>query len=641
MKRVLASIIGIVLCTVLMQLNDLSVVYAENLREEAVKLAASQVGYHEKNSTDNIYDFTANSGSNNYTYYAIPLEVKYGQPWNATFFWWVMDAVGVPRDVYPARTTVTSDWFVDRGMFRKTAGYIPQPGDYIILGDREQCGIVESVDEKKGTVTYIAGNISDAVARVTRDIDDEYIYGYGLIDYDYVYKPVGMDLGDNYCAVILRTNTRKPLRNYISYPVLWTEVERADYRWLFKKQEDGTYIIQSLYDGRVLEVKDGGETRNTEVVMADIRTENNEYQKWHICQNDIGVRLIPQHATNYSLNVIGEANVDGTKLNIHQHHDKNAQKFTLYSMDYVGLTGINIDSGYDKTMYINDKQMLEYNLVPDDACSNMVEWVSSDNSIIELDQDGIAVAKKKGIVTIICKSTFDNTISDKITIQVKEKPTEQESTADEQGSNTQEVTTEKQEVTTEKQEVTTEKQETTTENVSTKQEETSTENTKSDKTTVVKNGTKIKGKQCWFVITSVKKKTVKVIGASNEKTTHLKIPATVKYKGKHYKVTAIGKKAFKNNKKIKNVTIGNNVATIQESAFYGCKQLKNVVIGKKVAVIGKTAFYRCSKLQIIKIQSTKLKKIGSKSFKKIDKNPIIYAPKKKMKKYQKLFEGKL
>ncbi len=636
MKRVFASIIGIVLCTFLIQLNDLSVVRAENLREEAVKLAASQVGYHEKNSTDNIYDFTANAGSNNYTKYAISLGVTYGQPWNATFFWWVMDAVGVPRDVYPARTTVTSEWFVDRGMFVETAGYIPQLGDYIILGDREQCGIVESVDEETGTVTYIAGNVSDTVARVTRDINDEYIYGYGLIDYEYVYEPVGMDLGDNYCAILLRTNTRKPLRNYIGYPVLWTEVERADYRWLFKKQEDGTYIIQSLYDGRVLEVKDGGATRNTEVVMADIRTENNEYQKWYVCRNDTGVRLIPQHATNYSLNVIGEANVDGSKLNIHQHNDKNAQKFSLYSIGYVGLTGIAIDSSYDKTMYVNDKQMLEYELVPDNACSNMVEWVSSDNSVVEIDQDGIVVAKKKGIVTIICKSTFDNTISDKITIQVKEKSTEQESTADEQDSNTQEDA-----ASTEKQEVTTEKQETTTENVSTKQEETSTEATQSEKKTIVKNGTKIKGKQCWFIITSVKKKTVKVIGASNKKATNIKIPATVKYKGKHYKVTAVGKKAFKNNKKIKSVTIGNNVATIQESAFYGCKQLKKVVIGKKVTVIGKTAFYRCSKLQTIKIQSTKLKKIGSKAFKKIDKNPIIYAPKKKMKKYQKLFEGKI
>ena len=629
MKKVLASIIGIVLCTFLIQLNDLSVVHAENLREEAVKLAASQVGYHEKNSTDNIYDYTANSGSNNYTKYAISLSVTYGQPWNATFFWWVMDAVGVPGDVYPARTTVTSEWFVERGMFRETVGYIPQPGDYIILGDREQCGIVESVDEEKGTVTYIAGNISDAVARVTRDMNDEYIYGYGLIDYEYVYEPVGMYLGDNYCAILLRTNTRKPLRNYIGYPVLWTEVERADYRWLFKKQEDGTYIIQSLYDGRVLEVKDGGAIRNTEVVMADIRTENNEYQKWYVCQNDTGVRLIPQHATNYSLNIVGEANVDGTKLNIHQHNDKNAQNFSLYAIDYVGLTGIAIDSGYDKTMYVNDKQMLEYELVPDNACSNMVEWVSSDNSVVEIDQDGIVVAKKSGIVTIICKSTFDNTISDKITIQVREKPTEQEATADEQGSNIQEGA------------ASTEKQETTTENVSTKEEETSTETTVSNKKTVVKNGIRIKGKQCWFIITSVKKKTVKVIGASNKKTTHIKIPATVKYKGIHYKVTAIGKKAFKNNKKINSVTIGNNVATIQESAFYGCKQLKNVVIGKKVAVIGKTAFYNCIKLQVIKIQSTKLKKIGSKAFKKIDKNPIIYAPKKKMKKYQKLFEGKI
>lgn len=622
MKRVFVSIIGIALYIFLIQFNDLSVVHATDLREEAVKLAASQVGYHEKNSTDNIYDFTANSGSNNYTKYAITLGVMYGQPWNATFFWWVMDSVGVPRDVYPARTTVTSEWFVDRGMFKETIGYIPQPGDYIILGDREQCGIVENIDLEANTVTYIAGNVSDAVTRVTRDMNDEYIYGYGLIDYEYVYEPVGMNLGDNYCAVLLRTNTRKPLRNYIDYPVLWTEVERADYRWLFKKQEDGTYIIQSLYDGRVLEVKDGGTTRNTEVVMADIRIENNACQKWYVCQNDTGIRLIPQHATNFSLNVIGEANVDGTKMNIYQHSDKNGQKFSLYSIDYVGLTGITIDSGYDKTMYVNDKQMLECALVPENACSNMVFWVSSDNSVAEVNEDGIIQAKKEGMVTILCKSTFDNTISDRITIQVKEKSMDEEEPAN--GN----PTTEESESPTEKQDPTTETSDGTT------QEE------KTEKA-VVKKGTRFEAKRCWFIITSVKKKTAKVIGVSDKKATNIKIPANVKYSGKTYKVTAVGKNAFKNNKKLKNVTIGNNVTTIQASAFRGCKQLKKVVIGKKVMVIGKTAFYSCSKLQIIKIKSTKLEKIGSKAFKKISKAPIIYAPKKKMKKYQKLFEGKI
>lgn len=627
MKKLVTGMIGIILYIGMIQLNDMSVVHATNLRDQAVKLAASQVGYHEKSSGSGLYDFNENLGDMNYTKYNMDLSVLNGQPWSATFFWWVMQVVGVPRDVYPARTTVTSDWFLERNMFRETQGYVPQPGDYIILGDRELCGIVECVDAEACTVTYIAGNVSDAVTRVTRNFDDEYIYGYGLIDYDYVYQPDGVNLGELYCAVILKPDTRKPIRSYNGAPVLWTEKQRADYRWLFIRQADGTYLIQSLYNGKVMEVKDGGMERDVQVVLADIKTDNNGCQKWYVCQNGEGMRLIPQHATNFSLHIFGAGNVDGNKLTIQQHLDTN-QMFLLYQLEYVGLTGVSINTNFSKTMYVNEKQILEYTLIPQDACSNTVYWMSSDNSVGEIDEDGVLVAKKEGFVTIVCKSTYDSSILDRCTIQVKKKPEE-------------EASTEKQEVTTEQREVITEKEEATTEVDKESEDKQDPEENDTNAEEVVQNGTSFQVKKCWYRITNVKKKTVEVIGISSKNATSMTIPPTVKYRDKIYKVTAIGKRAFKNNAYLKNVVIGDCVTSIQADAFRECKKLKKIVIGKKVSIIGKTAFYKCTRLKVIKIKSTKLKKIGNKAFKEIDKNPTIYAPKSKLKKYQKLFKGKV
>lgn len=640
MKKSLFTIIFIFLISFYMRFDDMSVVQAANLREEALKLAADEVGYLEKESMDNLYDDTANAGTNNYTKYAVELCVAYGQPWNATFFWWVMSSAGVPREAYPNRTTVTSDWYKDRGMFRETTDYIPQPGDYIILGDRMQCGLVESVDVEANTVTYIAGNVSDSVARVTRDLDDEYIYGYGLIDYDYVYQPTGLDLGDNYCAMLFKTSASKYFRNYEDNPVLWSEVNRADYRWLFKKQEDGTYVIQSLYDGKVLEVKNAGTARNSQISLGEFQEENNEHQKWYIITFGVGYRLIPQNNTNSCLEMLYDN--DGAGMHLWNHHDGMQHMVSITGIDYIGLTGLTIDADYDKTMYVGDKQILDYELKPSDASSDMVCWVSSDNSVAEVSEDGIVVAKKEGIVTILCKSTFDNTISDKIVIQVKSKSTEPEVSTEENATTTEssEASTEKPEISTEKQETSTEKPETSTEQTD---NDNNQQNTVDNETqdSPVKKGHRIKGKQCWFSIISVKKKTVKVISIKNKKTSNVRIPSTVKYKGKTYKVVSVGENAFKDNKYLKSVTIGDNVTSIHESAFRGCKKLKKIVIGKKVTVIGKKAFYNCTRLKVIKIKSTKLKKIGSKAFKKIDKNPTIYAPKAKMKKYQKLFKGKI
>lgn len=84
-------------------------------------------------------------------------------------------------------------------------------------------------------------------------------------------------------------------------------------------------------------------------------------------------------------------------------------------------------------------------------------------------------------------------------------------------------------------------------------------------------------------------------------------------------MTEISKNAFKNNVKLKKVTIGKNISKIGASAFSGCKKLKN-----------------------IKITSTQLtkKSVGKHVFKGIDKKAVIKVPKKKLKVYKSIFKGK-
>ena len=96
------------------------------------------------------------------------------------------------------------------------------------------------------------------------------------------------------------------------------------------------------------------------------------------------------------------------------------------------------------------------------------------------------------------------------------------------------------------------------------------------------------------------------------------IPATITVKGVKYKVTAVSKNAFKNNKKVKQVTIDKNVKNIGKNAFYGCKNLKKVTI-----------------------KTTKLtqKTVGKNAFKGIHKKATIKVPKKKLNAYKKLLKN--
>lgn len=99
----------------------------------------------------------------------------------------------------------------------------------------------------------------------------------------------------------------------------------------------------------------------------------------------------------------------------------------------------------------------------------------------------------------------------------------------------------------------------------------------------------------------------------------IKIPDTVTLEGIPYEVTSIGANAFKNNRKLKKLTIGKNITTIGKSAFYGCKSLKSI---------------------IIKTTQLTSKRVGSKAFKGIYKKATIKVPKKQLKSYKKLLKAK-
>lgn len=152
----------------------------------------------------------------------------------------------------------------------------------------------------------------------------------------------------------------------------------------------------------------------------------------------------------------------------------------------------------------------------------------------------------------------------------------------------------------------------------------------------------------------------------NPKATTIKIPDIIKTRDEiTCKVTAISKCAFKNNRKLKKVAIGNNVTVIGTKAFFGCKNLTSVTVGKNVTTIEASAFNGCNKLtnmiipkKVVKVGSNvfsgckKLKKLDIRSkelnakdmnkraLKGISTKTLIRVPKDKLKAYKKLFYQK-
>ena len=103
----------------------------------------------------------------------------------------------------------------------------------------------------------------------------------------------------------------------------------------------------------------------------------------------------------------------------------------------------------------------------------------------------------------------------------------------------------------------------------------------------------------------------------DKKKSSIIIPDYITINGVKCKVVSIKKKVLYKGRKLKKLTIGKNVQTIEDNAFNGCKNLKSITI-----------------------KSTVLKKVGKNAIKGIHKKAVIKVPKKQYKKYKKLFGKK-
>ncbi len=135
----------------------------------------------------------------------------------------------------------------------------------------------------------------------------------------------------------------------------------------------------------------------------------------------------------------------------------------------------------------------------------------------------------------------------------------------------------------------------------------------------VKVGKKVTVNSSKYKVTSVSGTRAVQFTSGKKNAKNVVIPATVKISGKNYKVTSIANNAFKNNKKLKKVTIGVNVNKIGKAAFKGCKNLKSITI---------------------KAKKLTAKKVGANAFKGINKKATFKVPKNKVKAYKKIVKAK-
>lgn len=91
------------------------------------------------------------------------------------------------------------------------------------------------------------------------------------------------------------------------------------------------------------------------------------------------------------------------------------------------------------------------------------------------------------------------------------------------------------------------------------------------------------------------------------------IPDHITIAGNTYPITKIADNAFKGNKEVKDVKMGDNVTAIGTSAFEGCSGLKSISLSSGIVTIGDNAFKNCKALPSITIPAA-TQSIGNSAF---------------------------
>ena len=162
--------------------------------------------------------------------------------------------------------------------------------------------------------------------------------------------PNFINFGDDFYANIIKASTWSTLVN--KNPNLEVggegEAEGSDI-WHFRRMKDGTYTIQSLFDGKYLDVEEFSNQKGANVHCYDYTGASN--QRWYLTLGKNGKVLIPKNATGLCLDGFNDGSDAGTNAQLWEPNGTTAQEFNVYKEDTIKLGTANVTLSNNKYIY--------------------------------------------------------------------------------------------------------------------------------------------------------------------------------------------------------------------------------------------------------------------------------------------------
>ena len=205
----------------------------------------------------------------------------------------------------------------------------------------EDCGSTYSISANRlGTGNYSAYM---SVANSAGGVDTY------RVDFIVAEKSKYLDIGTNFIANIIRTDSWSYVVNNNANACIGQEVGNANEYWYFQKQDDGSYAIRSMEDGKYLDVTEAGNSDGLNVYCNDYTGADN--QRWFIKQGTNGLILIPKCAINSCLDIANGFTAVGTNAWLWTQNGTAAQEFNVYKEDTIKLGTANVTLSNNNYIY--------------------------------------------------------------------------------------------------------------------------------------------------------------------------------------------------------------------------------------------------------------------------------------------------
>ena len=179
--------------------------------------------------------------------------------------------------------------------------------------------------------------------------------------------------------------------------------------WRFDRQSDGSYIITSLYNGKVLDVSAASSADGTNVQVYTRWGGDNAAQRWFLCSDGtIATKL----DTNKKLDVTGGIMSNGTNIQIFSANGTDAQNIYPYKRTNDSPDPFPSGMTIDEELVVSegDQAQIHSTFTPQNSRETFlgINWSSSDESIASVDSNGVISGIKAGTATITAVSTFND-----------------------------------------------------------------------------------------------------------------------------------------------------------------------------------------------------------------------------------------